>query len=88
MPDSLPASFLRRFEMLVEELDCRVISREPCAMQEKVMNLVGKNQLFELDVLFSQRFDEIDGFRERNIAVVIALDQQYGRTPRAYGRKR
>src|SRR5580692_11055910 len=88
MSDSLPASFLRRLEMLVEELESRVIGRQPGSMQEKVMNLVGKNQLLELHILFSQRLNEIDGFRERNVAVVVALDQQYGRAPRTDGRKR
>src|SRR5579864_8315218 len=84
---SLPGSFLRHFEMLVEEFDRCAIRGQPGSMQKEIMNFIGKNQLFKLDVLFAQSFGQVDGFRERNVAVVIALDQENGRTPGTDGGK-
>ena len=45
------------------------------------MDLIGKDQLFELDILFPQPLHQISRLLERNIAVVVAVDQQDGRLP-------
>ena len=45
-------------------------------MQKEIMNLIGKNQLLELDALFSQSLGKVNSFRKRNVAVVVALDQE------------
>ena len=74
--------------MLVEKFDGGVIGGEPRSMQEEIVNFVGKNELFELDILFAQGFGEIDGFGEGDVAVVVALDEENGRAPGADGRKR
>jgi hypothetical protein len=46
-------------------------------MQQKLVNLVGKDELFEGHKVFAQRLDELNGLAEGDVAIVIALDQQH-----------
>src|SRR4029077_16968098 len=82
------ASFLRHFEMLVEKIARGAIGSEPVSMQKEIMYFIGEYQLFEGDALFAEGLGQIDGFGERNVAVVVALDQENRRAPSAYGGKR
>ena len=41
------------------------------------MNFIGQNHLLEIHALFPQRRDQLHGIRERHIAVIIAMNQQY-----------
>jgi len=45
----------------------------PVASQQKIMNFVGENQLLEFDFLASKRFDQLHGFSERHVAVVVSM---------------
>src|SRR5579859_230817 len=74
--------------MFVEEVARRVISGQPGPVHQEIMNFVGKNELLEGDALLAQGFGEVNSFGKRNIAVVVALNQQDRGTPGADGRKR
>ena len=50
-------------------------------MEQKIMHLVGKDDLLKLDILLTQTTGEIDHLAERYVAVVIALDEQHRRLP-------
>ena len=64
--------------MPIKELGGRVIGREPISMQQKIMNLVRKDNLFELDILLPQSADEIYHLIECDISIIVALDKQNG----------
>src|SRR6476646_411185 len=81
-------SFLRHFEMLVEEVSRGMVRGQPCSMHKKVMNFIGKNQLLERDALLAQRLGEIDRFRKWHVAIVVALDQENRRAPSTDGSER
>src|SRR5213595_2822462 len=50
--------------MLVEKVSRRVIRAQPVAVQQQLMNFVGINYLFELDVLRAQPAYEINCLRK------------------------
>jgi len=39
------------------------------------MDLVRKNEFFELNALLTQSIGEIDALRKRHIAIIVAMDQ-------------
>src|SRR6476646_5842319 len=82
------ASFLRHFEILVEEVARSMVRGQPCSMHEKVVDFIGKNQLLKRDALLAERLGEIDRFRKWNIAIVVALNQENRRAPSADGSER
>src|SRR5437879_140008 len=51
-------------EMTVEEIARCVISGQPIFVQQKIVNVVGKNELFDLDAFLAEARDEIDGLGE------------------------
>src|SRR5437868_7672302 len=71
--------------MAIEEIGSGVISRQPVAIQQKIVNVIGKNELFDGDAACAQAGGEIDGLREIDIAIVIAVDEKYGRFPGFHG---
>src|SRR5437870_4054232 len=68
-------------ETTVEEIARCVISGQPIFVQQKIVNVVGKNELFDLDAFLAEARDEIDGLGEINVAVVVAVNEQDGRLP-------
>src|SRR5882724_13325533 len=85
---SMWRSFGGRFaavEFAVEEIGGGVISREPVFMQKEVVDFVGENELFDFDVAGAETRDEIDGLREVNVAIVVAVNEEHGRFPRVDG---
>jgi hypothetical protein len=62
-------------QVRAEKIRCGMIGLEPTLLGEEAMDLVGKNELLEFDALFAKRFDQGHGLLERDIAVVIAMDQ-------------
>src|SRR5712664_2359844 len=81
-------SISRRFEMTVKEITCRAIGGQPRFVQQKIVDFIGKNKLFECDALFAEGFGEVHHFREGHVAVIIALNEKDRRTPSADGRER
>ena len=68
-------------QMLIKELRAGVISADPVLMTEKVMYLVRVNQLFEVHAVRSQPSHQTDGLRKLDVAIVVAVNQPYGRFP-------
>ena len=59
-------------------------------MPQEVVYLVRKNQLFKFDIALAQFANQINGLIERDVAVVVAMNQQHRRFPffdRRYGRR-
>ncbi len=44
-------------------------------MQQKIVDLVGENELLKLNALFLQRFGKSYGLFKRHIAIVVPLNQ-------------
>ena len=69
-------------EMMIKEIGSSVVAGEPVAMKKKIVDFVGENELFDLDVAFgAQAGNEIDGLREVNVAIVVAVDKEHRRFP-------
>lgn len=64
------------------------VCREPIAMQKKVVHLIWKDQLLDFYALFSQIFRELYRLTERDVAIIIALNEQHRRPPRILVRHR
>ena len=62
--------------MLSEEVGGRVIRLQPAFFGEEAVDLIGENEFLEFDALFAKRFDQRHGLVERDITIVIAMDQQ------------
>src|SRR5581483_12502712 len=60
------------------------IGADPAAPHQETVDFVRDNQLFEGSVLGSQALDQVDGLREGNIAVVIAVNQEHRGFPGAH----
>lgn len=50
-------------------------------MLEKIMDLIGKDQLLEGDALGPQSLGQIHALSKGDVAVVVSVDQQHGRPP-------
>jgi len=57
------------------------VGRNPRPMKQELMNLVGENQLLELNALLPQSFNQIHHLRKGHVTVVVALNQQHRRVP-------
>src|SRR3984893_5923290 len=69
----------------VEEIASGMIAGEPIAMEEKIVDVVGEDQLFDGDTAGAEAGDKVHGLREVNVAVVVAVDEQHGRPPGVHG---
>ena len=49
-----------RPQVPVEEFRRRVVGREPMVVRQEIVNLVGKNDLLKVHVLFPQRFNKLN----------------------------
>src|SRR5439155_17704358 len=47
-------------------------------VQQKIVHVIGKNELFDLDAFFAEAGDEIHRLREVDVAVVVAVDKSTG----------
>src|SRR5438477_9448748 len=72
-------------EFAVEEIGGGVISREPVFVQKEVVDFIREDELFDFDVAGAEARDEIDGLREVNVAVVVAVNEERGRFPSVDG---
>src|SRR4029077_5181419 len=74
--------------MTVKEIACGVIGGQPRPVQQKIVDFVGKDELFEGDALFAESFGEVNHLCKRNVAIIVALNQEYRGAPSVDGRKR
>src|SRR5438105_14778613 len=58
-----------------------MVGREPVAVEEEVVHLIGEDELLELDVLLAQTPREVNHLAEGDVAVVVALYEEDGRAP-------
>jgi hypothetical protein len=70
-----------RWQFLPEEICRSFVSADPALPQQQVVNFVGDDDFFEVDMLRFQALHQVCGLLERHIAIVIAMNQQYGRLP-------
>ena len=61
---------------------------DPVAPEKGIVDIVGQDEFFDLDLLFPKAAREIDGLVEVYRAIVIAVDEQDGRFPGGDGRDR
>ena len=47
------------------------------------MDLVGKNDLLQVDILLAQALDQVSCLGERHVAVVVAVHEKHRRLPRS-----
>ena len=52
------------------------------------MDLIGKNDLLDLDILLPQPLHQVGGLREGHVAVVVAMHEEHRRLPSRHGRHR
>jgi len=71
--------------MTVEEIACGVIGRNPIPVQQKIMHVIRKNELFDLHVSFSEPSHEVHCLGEVNVAIVVAMNEKHGRFPGVHG---
>src|SRR5690349_2351286 len=61
----------RAAEFAIKEIAGRVIRAKPGAVQQKIVDLIGKNELFDVHAARAKARDEIDRLREVDVAVVV-----------------
>ena len=71
--------------MAVEEIASRVISHKPIPVQQKIVRVIGKNELFDLDALCTESRHEVHRLREVDVAVVVTVNKKHGRFPSVHG---
>src|SRR5579864_928066 len=69
------------FQMAVEEIGGSAIAGKPVAIQQEIVNVVGENKLLDGDAAGAQPGDEVDGLREVDVTVVVAVDEKHWRLP-------
>src|ERR1700676_4003781 len=74
---------LSLFQVPVEETDRSLIGHSPTPPQQEIVNFVRKNQFLHGHVSAAQRIGQHYSLVELHVAVVIALNQEHGRTPAA-----
>src|SRR5690242_13243283 len=58
-----------------------MIGGKPVAMQKKIVNLVGEDELLDFDALLAKARGEVHGLREIHVAIVVAVDEKDRRLP-------
>src|SRR5215471_3329719 len=74
----------RRFtaaKFSIKKVRSRVIGGEPIFVQKKIVNFVGKDKLFDFYVLRAETRDEVDGLREVDVTIIVAMYEENGRFP-------
>src|ERR1700676_2812513 len=73
------------FQLAVEEVALGVIAGQPGAMEKEIVDFVGEDELFDVYAAGAEAGDEVDGLREIDVAVVVAVDEENWRLPGVYG---
>src|SRR5258708_3852392 len=68
-------------QLPIKELRSCLISLYPRPPQQEIVNLVGKNDLLDVNILPPQALYQISGLGERNVAVVVAVHEEHRRLP-------
>jgi len=55
--------------MPIEEIAGRVIRRQPISVQQKIVHVIGENELFDLHALLTESRNEVHRLREVDVAV-------------------
>src|SRR5260370_19472368 len=80
----------RHLEVPIEEIAGRVISRQPMSVEQKIVHVIGENELFDLDAFFAATGDEVHGITEDDLALVVTVNEKHRRRPgvhRGHGRR-
>src|ERR1700756_3846555 len=64
-------------ELRVEEIRGRLVGTHPGCVAQEGVNLVRQHELLVLDTVLAQRLRQAHRFRERNVVIVVALDEEY-----------
>src|ERR1700722_996183 len=64
-------------QLLIKEIRGGVIGAQPCLVPQEVMNLIREYEFGVVDALLTQGLGEPHRFRERHIAVVVAVNQEH-----------
>src|ERR1700739_807226 len=54
-------------------------------MQQKIVNLIRENELFDMHVTFAKAGDKVNGLREVYVAIVVAMNKEHRRFPGVNG---
>src|SRR6266404_249723 len=68
-------------ERAVKKIASCVIRLEPRTMQQKIVDLVRENELFDVHVALAKARGEVHGLREVHIAIVVAMNKKHWRFP-------
>src|SRR5437867_2608929 len=60
-----------------EKLRRRLVRLDPRTMQQEVVHLVRKDEQLDVDPPLPQLLGEMNGLVERDVAIVVALNQQH-----------
>src|SRR6266446_2278073 len=88
MASSLNRRVLRRRligKCAVKKIAGRVICLEPRTMQQKIVNLVRENKLFDVHVALAKARGEVHGLREVHITIIVAMNKEHRRFPGVNG---
>src|ERR1700730_6013159 len=69
------------FQVPVEEVAGSTLPREPVAMQQKVVDVVRKYELFDDHTASAQPCDEVNCLREIDVAIVVSVNKKHWRLP-------
>src|SRR6266403_5166281 len=72
-------------ERAIKKIAGRMIRLEPRTMQQKIVNLVRENKLFDVHVALAKARGEVHGLREVHIAIVVAMNKEHRRFPGVNG---
>src|SRR6266446_509851 len=79
------SSFFRILEMAVKKIAGGAVGLQPMPVQQKIMHVVGENELFDFHAVFAEARDQIHGLRKIYVAVVVAVDEEHRRLPSVHG---
>ena len=65
----------------IKEITGRMIGLEPRAVQEKIVDFIGENELFDVHITHAKPRDEIHRLREINVAIVVTMNKEHWRLP-------
>src|SRR5439155_11190971 len=69
-------------ELAIEEIGGSFVAGEPVAMEQEIVNFVGEDELLDFDVaLGPEAGDKIDGLREVDVAIVVAVNEEHRGLP-------
>ena len=66
------------FQVTIKEIRPGPVNFEPVAMQQKVVYFIRKNDLLKGYVSLAQSHGQIHRLGERDVAIIIAVNQQHG----------